>query len=191
MVQLTITSATMHSTPTPGRAITANQNFVAPIHLQPVRLQRRRTVLHPRQVQHQPQKVFWYWGQEWVRQRTTDLRDAGSADGEDAAGRFQRTAGSGQRVLRQGHGAQGPDDGNTVCGQHHSGEPAEPEWHGHSQGVSAAELNGFLNGNQNWFCGRASDTSAQRHLVGGLQSDGQSAHPVPPHELCISGNISR
>ena len=52
-------------------------------------------------------------------------------------------------------------------------------------------ISGFLNGNQNWLRRCPSAASAQGTLVGGFQSDGQSAPPVPPHELRLSGSICR
>ena len=87
-------SATTPSTPTPGPATTRPDSPAAPAphQLQPVRLQRRRSVLHSRQVQHRQEKVFWYWGQEWVRYRFTDTSYADRALAADAAGQFQRTA---------------------------------------------------------------------------------------------------
>ena len=93
--RLTTTSATTSSTPTPGPATTParrlqfdgaassyNQfgyNIGGPFYI-------------PGKFNKDKNKIFWYWGQEWVRYRFTDTSSQTVPYAADAPGRFQRTA---------------------------------------------------------------------------------------------------
>ena len=65
-------------------------------------------------------KIFWYWGQEWVRYRFTDTSSLDRALAPDAPGQLQRTAEPDQCLLRQGSHDQRSDHRHSVPGQRDS-----------------------------------------------------------------------
>ena len=164
--QLTITSATTHSTPTPGRAIIRPaRTSCRTDQLQPVRLQRRRTVLHPRQVQQRPNKIFWYWGQEWVRYRyhrssrrwtvpTALMRQGDFSELLNPTNLFY-----GKAMVHQGSRRRA----TPFRGQHHSGDQQSPNGMGILKAYPLPNINGYPQRQPELgSCGRASaDISAK------------------------------
>ena len=102
-------------------------------HLQRVRLHARRADLHSR-ARSTParQKLFFFWGQEWQRDRTVEEQTGHRADRGDAERRLQRAACPARRDSRSA-------DRPAVPGQHHPARPHQPAGPGAAQRAPAAD----------------------------------------------------
>ena len=83
--------------------------------------------------------MFWYWGQEWVRQRTTDLPTLEVPTLKMRTGDFSELLDPTNVFYGKAMVLKDPTTGTPFAGNIIPGEPAEPEWNGYSQGLSAAK----------------------------------------------------
>ena len=133
-------------------------------------------------------KVFWYWGQEWVRYRFTDTQTSVVPTMLMRQGDFSELLDPTNFFYGKVGRIKDPATGNPFPNNIIPKGQLSPNGLGILNVWPLPNQATPLNGNQNWYLVvEPSATPAQGHAGRGLQPDGHAAPAVPPQQLRVLG----
>ena len=133
-----------------ARNHTANQNFVAPVNYNQFGYNVGGPFYIPGKFNNAHNKVFWYWGQEWVRQRTTDLPTLEVPTVKMRTGDFSELLDPANVFYGKAMVLKDPTTGVPFANNIIPVSQQSPNGMGILKAYPAPNISGFLNGNQNW-----------------------------------------
>ncbi len=133
-------------------------------------------------------KLFWLWGQEWVRRRREETSIITVPSLAMRQGDFSELLNPANQFFGRAVVVNDPADGPAVCRKHHSNESAQRERACSTQIVSRTDP-GISAGNQQFRPGSADGSRpAQGYDLGRLEPIGTTSGARPHPELQLHRN---
>jgi hypothetical protein len=133
-----------------ARNHTAGQQFTAPINYNQVGYNIGGPFYIPGKFNNDKSKIFWYWGQEWVRYRFTDISNLTVPTLAMRQGDFSELLNPSNVFYGKVMQLKDPTTGTPIPGNIIPKNMLSPNGLGVLKAYPLPNLGGFINGNQNW-----------------------------------------
>jgi len=133
-----------------GRNHTPGQQFTAPENYNQFGYNVGGPFYIPGKFNNQKNKIFWYWGQEWVRYRYTDIGTLTVPSLAMRQGDFSEMLNATNAFYGKAVVIKNPSTGTAFAGNIIPKNQLSPNGIGILKAYPAPNLGGFINGNTNW-----------------------------------------